>query len=156
MLLACVLRVSVFGIFVQIKMVGMCMSSDKAASEVFESVWRRYESAVNSDDSVAYGLLFTVSAIRVVPNAHPEVGRESIVWSEKTDYETQMWRIQSKPVDVMQLSDGWIYGIASVHALVTNRKTLESISKHINAAWLLEKQSDGQWLISRHVLNVRA
>lgn len=123
--------------------------------DIFLDVWRRYEVAVNSADSNAYGKLFTTSAIRIVPNGHPEFGRENIQMSEKRDYEIEQWCIKSIPVDVIRLSDDWIYGVASVHASITNRQTQQCLEKHINAAWLLQKQPCGDWLIARHVLNFR-
>lgn len=123
--------------------------------EVFLDVWRKYEVAVNAADSAAYGKLFTTSAIRIVPGTHPEVGRGKIQASEKRDYEIEQWCIKSVPVDVIRLSDDWIYGVASVHASITNRKTQKCVEKNINAAWLLQKQPFGDWLIARHVLNFR-
>ncbi len=125
------------------------------ADEVVDAMCRRYASAVNANDSVAYSRLFTGDAIRVPPGTDPEHGPEQIQQGEQADYDVARWSIESRRLDALQLADEWIYGIAHVDAITTAHADGTTSSFRATKTWLLRKQPSGEWLISRQMWNLK-
>lgn len=126
------------------------------AEEVVESMCRRYAAAVNANDSGAYSKLFARDAIRIPPGSEPEHGPEEIRRGEQADYDLARWSIESKPLDALQITDDWIYGIAHVDATTTAHADGATSSFRATKTWLLRRQPTGEWLIVRQMWNLKA
>ncbi len=125
------------------------------ALEVVRSMCIAYASAVNASDSLAYSKLFTSDAIRMPPGSEPEYGPEQIRQGEQTDYDAARLSIRSTPVDAVQTSDEWVYGIAQVDGTATNHADGMTSSFRATKTWLLQRQASGGWLIARQMWNMR-
>ncbi|MDM9381386.1 nuclear transport factor 2 family protein [Chlorogloeopsis sp. ULAP01] len=124
-------------------------------NEVVKAMCEKYQAAVNASDSKAYQKLFAKDAIRIPPGSEPEYGPVEISKSEQKDYDIAKWSIQSKPIDVLQLDDQWIYGI--VHIDITTITHADGTTNSFKATktWLLHKENSGEWLIKRQMWNLK-
>ena len=73
------------------------------------------------------------------PGAAPEHGPEEIRQGEQADYDVATWSIHSTPIDALQISQDWIYGIAHVDATTTAHA--DGAKSYIKATktWLLQR-----------------
>ncbi len=120
------------------------------AMETVRSMCIAYASAVNASDSLAYSKLFTSDAIRMPPGSEPEYGPEQIRRGEQADYDAVRLSIRSTPVDAVQASDDWVYGIAQIEGTATKHASFRAMK-----TWLLQRQASGEWLIARQMWNMR-
>ena len=125
------------------------------ALETVRSMCIAYASAVNASDSLAYSKLFTPDAIRIPPGSEPEYGPEQIRRSEQADYDAAKLTIRSTPVDAVQASDEWVYGIANIEGTATSHADGTTSSFRATKTWLLRRQASGGWLIARQMWNVK-
>jgi ketosteroid isomerase-like protein len=125
------------------------------AMEIVRSMCIAYASAVNASDSLAYSKLFTPDAIRMPPGSEPEHGPEQIRRGEQADYDAVRLSIRSTPVDAVQTSDEWVYGIAHIEGTATNHVDGMTSSFRAAKTWLLQRQASGEWLIARQMWNMR-
>jgi uncharacterized protein (TIGR02246 family) len=125
------------------------------AEEVVRSMCERYASAVNANDSMAYSKLFTQDAVRIPPGSEPEYGPDQIREGEQADYDVAKWSIQSTPIDALQITEDWIYGIAHVDATTTAYADGAKSSFGATKTWLLQRQASGEWLIARQMWNLK-
>ena len=125
------------------------------ALEIVRSMCIAYASAVNASDSLAYSKLFTTDAIRMPPGSEPEYGPEQIRRGEQADYDAVRLSIRSTPVDAVQASDEWVYGIAQIEGTATNHADGTTSSFRATKTWLLQRQASGEWLIARQMWNTR-
>ena len=123
--------------------------------DIVKEMCERYQAAVNANDSSVYKKLFTADAIRVPPGSEPEHGSDEISQSEQKDYDVAKWAIESRPLDALQISKDWIYGIA--HVDVTTVAHADGATKSFMATktWLLQRQPSGEWLIKRQMWNLK-
>jgi uncharacterized protein (TIGR02246 family) len=126
-----------------------------AADDVVADMCERYANAVNANDSGAYSKLFTVDAIRVPPGSEPEYGPEHIRQSEQADYDQATWSIRSRPLDALQLSDDWIYGLADVAGTTVAHADGTQRTFNATTMWLLHRQPSDDWLIARQMWNLK-
>ena len=125
------------------------------AYEVVRSMCDAYARAVNASDSEAYGKLFTPDAIRIPPGSELERGPEEIAKSEQVSYDEGRMSIRSTPADVVELGEGWIYALAHVDGDFVARTGGTRSEFRATKAWLLEQQPSGEWLLARHMWNMR-
>ncbi|HEV3364684.1 MAG TPA: DUF4440 domain-containing protein [Acidimicrobiia bacterium] len=125
------------------------------AIEIVRSMCIAYASAVNASDSLAYSKLFTPDAIRMPPGSEPEHGPEQIRRGEQADYDAVRLSIRSTPVDAVQASDEWVYGVAHIEGTATNHADGVVSSFQAMKTWLLHRQASGEWLIARQMWNMR-
>lgn len=125
------------------------------ADEVVKSMCERYTSAVNANDSVAYSKLFAQDAIRIPPGSEPEYGPDQIRQGEQADYDVAKWSIRSTPIDALQITEDWIYGIAHVDGTTTAYADSAKSSFQATKTWLLKREASGEWLIGRQMWNVK-
>ena len=125
------------------------------AMETVRSMCIAYASAVNASDSLAYSKLFTSDAIRMPPGSEPEYGPEQIRRGEQADYDAVRLSIRSMPVDAVQASDDWVYGIAQIEGTATKHADGVMSSFRAMKTWLLQRQASGEWLIARQMWNMR-
>ncbi len=123
--------------------------------EVVKSMCEAYAGAVNASDSAAYGRLFTADAIRIPPEAELERGPEEIAKGEQAGYDEGRLSIRSTPADVVELGDRWIYALAHVEGEYVAHADGARSSFRATKAWLLERQPSGEWLLARHMWNMR-
>lgn len=114
-----------------------------------------YEQAVNAGDSAAYAQLFAPDAVRVPPGALPEHGPDAIRRGEQADYDLATLTIRSKPEDVLEITDGWIYALAHVEGTATTHADAATSSFRVTKSWLLHRQASGEWRITRQMWNER-
>ncbi|MDQ4024359.1 MAG: DUF4440 domain-containing protein [Actinomycetota bacterium] len=114
-----------------------------------------YARAVNAGDSTAYGRLFTTDAIRIPPGSELERGPEEIAKGEQAGYDEGRLTIRSTPADVVELGDGWIYALAHVEGEHVAHADGSRSEFRATKAWLLERQASGEWLLARHMWNMR-
>lgn len=125
------------------------------AYEVVRSMCDAYARAVNGSDSAAYGRLFTHDAIRIPPGSELERGRDDIAKGEQAGYDEGRMSIRSTPADVVELGDGWIYALAHVEGDYVAHSDGTKTEFRATKAWLLEQQPTGEWLLARHMWNMR-
>ena len=125
------------------------------ADEVVKSMCERYASAVNASDSVAYSKLFAQDAIRIPPRSEPEYGPDQIRRGEQADYDVAKLSIRSTPIDALQITEDWIYGIAHVDAATTAYADGAKSSFQATKTWLLQRQASGEWLIASQMWNLK-
>jgi uncharacterized protein (TIGR02246 family) len=123
--------------------------------EVVASMCDAYAQAVNASDSEAYGRLFTPDAIRIPPGSELEHGPEEIAKGEQASYDEGRLTIRSTPEDVIELGKEWIYSLANVDGQYVAHVGGSSSSFRATKAWLLQRQPSGEWLIARHMWNMR-
>ena len=126
-----------------------------SAYEVVKSMCDAYARAVNASDSEAYGKLFTPDAIRIPPDSELEHGPEEIAKGEQTSYEWGRLSIRSTPVDVIELGEDAIYALAEVEGEAVAHADGSKSSFRATKAWLLHRQPSGEWLLARHMWNMR-
>jgi uncharacterized protein (TIGR02246 family) len=126
-----------------------------SAHDVVAAMCERYASAVNASDSMAYSKLFTADAIRIPPGSEPEYGPEHIRQSEQADNDRARWSIHSRPLDALQLTDDWIYGIADVDGTTIAHADGTKRTFKLTTTWLLHRQASGDWLIARQMWNLK-
>ena len=124
------------------------------AMEIVRSMCIAYASAVNASDSLAYSRLFTRDAIRLPPGSEPEYGAEQIRRGEQADYDAVRLHIRSTPVDAVQASDEWVYGVAQIEGTATNHADGGMSSFRAMKTWLLQRQPSGEWRIARQMWNI--
>ena len=115
-----------------------------------------YANAVNAGDSAAYAKLFTPDAIRVPPGSELERGPDEISRGEQASYDWAQLSIQSTPADVFELSERYIYALAEVEGEAVARADGAKSAFRATKAWLLQRQPSGEWLLARHMWNMRA
>lgn len=125
------------------------------AYEVVKSMCDAYAHAVNASDSAAYGKLFTPDAIRIPPGSELERGPEEIAKGEQSGYDEGRMSIRSTPADVVELGDQWIYALAHVDGDYVADADGTRSEFRATKAWLLERQASGEWLLARHMWNMR-
>ncbi len=125
------------------------------ANEVLKTMCERYSAAVSANDSVAYGKLFALDAIRIPPGLDPEHGPEEILQSEQKDYDVAKWTCQSTPLDALRIDDEWVYGIAQANVNTVSYADETTNSFKVYKTWLLHKEDSGEWLIKRQMWNIR-
>ena len=125
------------------------------AYEVVRSMCDAYARAVNASDSTAYGKLFTQDAIRIPPGSELERGPDDIAKGEQAGYDEGRMSIRSTPADVVELGDGWIYALAHVDGDYVAHSDGTRSEFRATKAWLLEQQPTGEWLLARHMWNMR-
>lgn len=125
------------------------------AYEVVKEMCKKYQAAVNANDSAAYRMLFAENAIRIPPGSEPERGPDAIAKGEQKDYDVAKWRIQSRPIDALQIDDHWIYGIAHVDATTVAYADATTTSFNATKTWLLHRASSGEWSIMRQMWNLK-
>lgn len=125
------------------------------ANKIVKTICEKYSAAVSANDSVAYGKLFAVDAIRIPPGSEPEHGPDEILQSEQKDYDVAQWTCRSTPVDALRIDDEWVYGIAEAKVqTVTYADGVEKSFK-VYKTWLLHREESGEWLIKRQMWNLR-
>lgn len=125
------------------------------AYDVVKSMCDAYAAAVNAGDSAAYGRLFASDAIRIPPDSELEHGPEEIAKGEQASYDWGRLSIQSTPADVIQVGDEWIYALANVDGEAVAHADGSKSSFRATKAWLLQRQPSGEWLLARHMWNMR-
>ena len=135
--------------------VGGTATTTSDAMEIVGSMCIAYASAVNASDSLAYSKLFTADAIRMPPGTEPEYGPEQIRRGEQADYDAVKLSIRSTPVDAVQATDEWVYGVAQIEGTATNHADGVTSSFRAMKTWLLQRQASGEWLIARQMWNMR-
>jgi uncharacterized protein (TIGR02246 family) len=125
------------------------------AYEVVKSMCDAYARAVNASDSEAYGQLFTSDAVRIPPDSELERGPEEIAKGEQASYDWGRLSIRSTPVDVIKVGDQWIYALAQVDGEAVAHSDGAKSSFRATKAWLLQRQPSGDWLLARHMWNMR-
>jgi uncharacterized protein (TIGR02246 family) len=125
------------------------------AYDVVKSMCDAYAEAVNAGDSVAYAKLFTPDAIRIPPGAELEHGPEEIRKGEQAGYDEAQLSIRSTPADVVDIGERWIYALAHVEGDVVAHADGSRSTFRATKAWLLERQPSGEWLLARHMWNMR-
>ncbi|MGH8000145.1 MAG: YybH family protein [Brasilonema sp.] len=125
------------------------------ANQVLKTMCQKYQAAVNANDSTAYRQLFAADAIRIPPGSEPEHGPDEISKSEQKDYDVAKWSIQSRPIDVLQIDDEWIYGIAHVDVTTIAHADGTTNSFKATKTWLLHREDSGEWLIKRQMWNLK-
>jgi uncharacterized protein (TIGR02246 family) len=125
------------------------------ADEVVKSMCHSYANAVNANDSLAYSKLFAADAIRIPPGSEPEYGPDQIRQGEQADYDVAKWSIRSTPIDALQITEQWIYGIAHVDVSTTAYADGTKSSFQATKTWLLQRQPSGEWLIARQMWNLK-
>jgi ketosteroid isomerase-like protein len=64
--------------------------------------------------------------------------------------------IRSTPADVVELGGSWIYALADVEGDYVAHADGAKSSFRATKAWLLQRQeASGEWLLSRHIWNMR-
>lgn len=126
-----------------------------AAYDVVKSMCDAYAEAVNAGDSAAYAKLFTSDAIRIPPDAELEHGPEEIRKGEQAGYDEARLHIRSTPADVVEIGERWIYALAHVDGDAVARADGSESTFRATKAWLLERQPSGEWLLARHMWNMR-
>jgi ketosteroid isomerase-like protein len=115
-----------------------------------------YARAVNASDSAAYRKLFAPDAIRIPPGSEHEHGPEEISKGEQASYDEGRLSIRSTPADVVELGGSWIYALADVEGDYVAHADGAKSSFRATKAWLLQRQeASGEWLLSRHIWNMR-
>lgn len=125
------------------------------AYDVVKSMCDAYAHAVSTSDSAAYGGLFTPDAIRIPPGTELEHGREEIQKGEQAGWDEARLHIRSTPVDVVQISEEWIYALAQVEGEALARADGSTSTFRATKAWLLHRHPSGEWLLARHMWNMR-
>ena len=115
----------------------------------------RYQTAVSSNDSGAYRLLFAEDAVRIPPGSEPERGTDEIARSEQRDYDTAKWSIRSAALDALRIDDDWVYGVAEVDVNTVAHADGAKKSFQATKTWLLQRQPSGGWLIKRQMWNLK-
>jgi len=124
--------------------------------EVLKAMSDSYASAVNAGDSAAYAALFAPDAIRMPPGAKPEYGRDEIRKAEQSDYDAGRWNVSFTARDALELSDGWVYGIADGEVTIVPHDGGEASNVRLTVTWLFERQdSSGEWLIKRQMWSLK-
>jgi ketosteroid isomerase-like protein len=123
--------------------------------DVVKSMCDAYAAAVNAGDSEAYRRLFTPTAIRVPPGAELEYGPDEIQKGEQSSYDQGSLTIRSTPVDVVGITDDWIYALANVDGEYVAHADGSRSTFRATKAWLLQRQPSGEWLLARHMWNMR-
>lgn len=123
--------------------------------DVVQAMCDAYASAVNAGDSATYATLFTPDAIRIPPGEDLEHGPEEIGKGEQTSYDEFRLAIRSTPIDAVQLGDDWIYALAGVEGEATAHADGSKSTFRATKAWLLQRQPSGEWLLARHMWNMR-
>ena len=68
---------------------------------------------------------------------------------------TRPWSARFTPVDASRVAEGWICGIAPVHATTTAHANGAQSASGLTATWLLQRQASGEWLIVKQVWNLK-
>jgi uncharacterized protein (TIGR02246 family) len=123
--------------------------------DVVRSMCDAYARAVNAGDSQAYRKLFTSDAIRIPPGSELEYGPDEIQKGEQASYDDGALTIRSTPVDVIGLSDDWIYALANVEGEFVAHADGQRTTFRATKAWLLHRQRPGEWRLARHMWNMR-
>ncbi|MFN2588647.1 MAG: SgcJ/EcaC family oxidoreductase [Actinomycetota bacterium] len=123
--------------------------------EVVRSMCDAYARAVNTSDSQAYGKLFASDAVRIPPGSEHEHGPDEIAKGEQASYDDGRMAIRSTPVDVIEVGDDWIYALAHVEGEWTSHSDGSKSEFRATKAWLLQRQPSGEWLLARHMWNMR-
>lgn len=125
------------------------------AMEIIETMCERYSAAVSANDSAAYERLFCDDAIRVPPGSEPEHGPKAIACGEQGDYDMAKFTCKSRPLDALRIDDDRVYGLAEAAVTTVAHATGATKSFKATKAWLLERQSSGDWLIKRQMWNLK-
>lgn len=125
------------------------------AFEIVGAMCDAYARAVNAGDSAAYGELFTPDAIRIPPGSELENGPDEIARGEQASYDWGRMTIRSTPVDVVEVSEQWIYALANVEGEAIAHADGAKSSFRATKSWLLQRQPSGDWLLARHMWNTR-
>lgn len=125
------------------------------AEGVVRSMCDAYAAAVNAGDSTAYRKLFTDDAIRIPPGSELEHGPDEIQKGEQASYDAGVLKIVSTPVDVAALGDNWIYALADVDGEFVSHEGGERSTFRATKSWLLRREPSGEWLLARHMWNMR-
>lgn len=104
---------------------------------------------------MAYGRLFTPDSIRIPPGEELEYGPEKIAKGEQASYDEGSLAIRSTPTDVVELGEGWIYALAHVDGKFVAHAGGSTSEFRATKAWLLHRQPSGEWLVARHMFNMR-
>lgn len=123
------------------------------ADAVFDALLDSYAKANNSSDAAAYERLFSQDAIWMPPGSQPVHGPERIREGVQRYFDDAIWTAGFTPVDALQLSEDWIYGIAEVDVETTAHADGAKSQFRLTATWLLRKQPSGEWLIARQMWN---
>lgn len=126
-----------------------------SAYETVRSMCDAYARAVNASDSEAYGRLFAPDAIRIPPGSELERGPEEITKGEQASYDEGRMTIRSTPIDVIELGDNSIYALAQVEGEYVAHADGSNSTFRATKAWLLQRQASGEWLLARHMWNMR-
>ena len=121
--------------------------------EVVKAMCRSYSNAVNASDAETYARLFTEDAIRMPPGANPEYGRAQIQKGEQADYDVAKWNVEFSARDALPIANDWIYGIADVEVSMVAHADRKTSDFRLTVAWLLQRQSSGEWSIKRQMWN---
>lgn len=125
------------------------------ANKIVKTICEKYSAAVSANDSVAYGKLFAVDAIRIPPGSEPEYGPDEILQSEQKDYDVAKWTCRSAPIDALSIDDEWVYGIAEANVQTFSYADRVEKSFKVYKTWLLHREESGEWLIKRQMWNLR-
>ena len=125
------------------------------SEEVLEAMCQSYSNAVDTSDSVEYAKLFTEDAVRMPPGGNPEFGLEQIQKGEQAAYDLGKWKLRLTPRNALPIAEGWIYGIADVEASLVAHSDGETSDFRVTMAWLLQRQSTGEWMIKRQMWNLK-
>lgn len=125
------------------------------ATEIVTSMVDAYVKAVNSSDSEAYGRLFIDDAIRVPPDSEIEHGPQAIRKGEQALYDNARLTIRSTPIDVIEVAEDWIFALADVEGEAVAQGDGSRSTFRATKAWLLHRQPSGEWLLARHMWNMR-
>ena len=126
------------------------------AYQVVRLMCDAYAAAVNAGDSTAYRRLFTNEAIRIPPGSELERGPDAIQRGEQASDDEGALKIVSTPLDVVQLSEDWIYALADVDGVFESHDGEQRSNFRATKAWLLQRQPSGEWLLARHMWNTRS
>jgi uncharacterized protein (TIGR02246 family) len=121
---------------------------DKVSKLILEAL-----RVIRSDDFSSYFNLFTDDAVWMMPSNFKDVGKEEA----KTFYRfTKKFRFdQETAIEELQVVDDMAYVRVSFDGYLRAKNDgsappLRSVSRHV---WILRKQLDGEWKITRDIWN---
>lgn len=84
-----------------------------------------------------------------------EHGPEEIAKGEQASYDWGRLSIRSTPADAIAVGEEWIYALAQVEGEAVAHADGARSSFRATKAWLLQRQPSGEWLLARHMWNMR-
>jgi uncharacterized protein (TIGR02246 family) len=110
-----------------------------------------YQRCVNAGDLDGCAELYSEDIVWMAPNMPDRIGRRELLSEQGAVFRKYHFELKLTPTEISVLDERWGFLICSGQGRLIPKEEGHAVEISFRHMYLLSKQSDGRWRISRHI-----